>query len=88
MDFTDKTVIVTGAGAGLGRAMAIGFAADGANVIGMGRNAESLLATQRQCAPNRAKPLMTMPPACSMTRPQPIGTSQGSSMPVTICTAL
>ncbi len=53
MDFTDKTVIVTGAGAGLGRAMAIGFAADGANVIGMGRNAESLLATQGQCVPNR-----------------------------------
>lgn len=53
MDFNDKTVIVTGAGAGLGRAMAIGFSADGAQVIGMGRTAESLQATQRLCVPRR-----------------------------------
>jgi NAD(P)-dependent dehydrogenase (short-subunit alcohol dehydrogenase family) len=40
--FTDKTVIVTGAGSGIGRATAIAFANAGANVLGVGRREESL----------------------------------------------
>jgi 2-hydroxycyclohexanecarboxyl-CoA dehydrogenase len=47
--FTDKTVVVTGAGSGIGRALAQGFCADGANVVGIGRTAASLEETARLC---------------------------------------
>ena len=42
---TNKTVIVTGAGSGIGRATAIAFANAGANVLGVGRREASLLET-------------------------------------------
>jgi NAD(P)-dependent dehydrogenase (short-subunit alcohol dehydrogenase family) len=41
----NKTVIVTGAGSGIGRATAIAFANAGANVLGVGRREASLLET-------------------------------------------
>jgi NAD(P)-dependent dehydrogenase (short-subunit alcohol dehydrogenase family) len=47
-----KTVVVTGAGSGIGQALAIGFAADGYTVVGVGRTAATLEATGRLCAPN------------------------------------
>lgn len=43
--FKDKTVIVTGAGSGIGRATAIRFAKEGANVALVGRTADTLEAT-------------------------------------------
>lgn len=49
MLFSGKSVIVTGAGSGIGRALAIGFCSDGASVIGFGRTARDLEDTARQC---------------------------------------
>lgn len=40
-----KIVVVTGAGSGIGRALALGFARDGAHVVGIGRTEESLKQT-------------------------------------------
>lgn len=39
-DFTDKVVLVTGASRGLGRAMALGFAECGANIVASSRSAD------------------------------------------------
>lgn len=40
--FNDKTVVITGAGSGIGQATAIRFANEGANVVLVGRNEETL----------------------------------------------
>jgi NAD(P)-dependent dehydrogenase (short-subunit alcohol dehydrogenase family) len=46
--FADKVVFVTGASSGLGAATALQFAAEGAQVFGIGRNAEGLNSTRQQ----------------------------------------
>ena len=47
-DFTGETVVVTGGGRGLGRAIAAGFAEAGAKVAIIGRDAATLDATARE----------------------------------------
>jgi 2-hydroxycyclohexanecarboxyl-CoA dehydrogenase len=53
MDFSDKTVVVTGAGSGLGRGIAVGFCSDGARVMGIGRTSADLEETARLCGAER-----------------------------------
>lgn len=50
MNLKDKTVIITGAGSGIGRALAVGFCKDGANVVGIGRTEKDLAQTSALCA--------------------------------------
>ena len=50
MIYAEKTVVITGAGSGIGEALAIGFASDGASVVGFGRREASLESTAEQCS--------------------------------------
>jgi len=50
MNVEGKVAIVTGAGSGIGRALAAGFAGDGAHVLGFDVNREGLAETARNCA--------------------------------------
>jgi NAD(P)-dependent dehydrogenase (short-subunit alcohol dehydrogenase family) len=49
MIFSGKTVLITGAGSGVGRGLAIGFCADGADVVGFGRTRADLESTAALC---------------------------------------
>ncbi len=51
MIFTGKVVVVTGAGTGVGRGLAVGFARDGAQVVGISRTAADLARTAELCTP-------------------------------------
>jgi NAD(P)-dependent dehydrogenase (short-subunit alcohol dehydrogenase family) len=53
MNLSGKTVVVTGAGSGIGRAIAIGFCSDGASVMGIGRTSADLEETARLCEAGR-----------------------------------
>jgi len=60
-DLTGKTAIVTGGGRGIGRAIAIGLGASGANVVLAGRTAEQLetVAAEIRAAGAKALPVVT-----------------------------
>lgn len=53
MDFSQLSVVVTGASGGLGRSIAVGLARDGATVTGFGRNAAELERTRAMCPPGK-----------------------------------
>jgi 3-oxoacyl-[acyl-carrier protein] reductase len=48
--FDGQVVVVTGGGGGIGRALCIGFAADGATVVAIGRRASTLDETAELCS--------------------------------------
>ena len=50
MDVRGKTILVTGAGQGIGRALALHFAKKGAQLALLDTNPESIAATRAQCA--------------------------------------
>ena len=49
--FDGKVVVITGAGSGVGRGFAVGFARDGAHVVGISRTPEDLARTAELCGP-------------------------------------
>lgn len=49
-EFANKTLIITGATSGIGRATALRFAEAGANVVGVGRNKAALIELENQIA--------------------------------------
>ena len=49
-EFGGQTIIITGAGAGIGRALAAGFVGRGAHVVAISRSAPGLEETRHRCA--------------------------------------
>jgi 2-deoxy-D-gluconate 3-dehydrogenase len=59
-DFSDQVVVVTGAGKGIGRRIALAFAGAGATVVLSGRHAETLEATKAE-AEKCGRPVLAVP---------------------------
>lgn len=53
MIFAGKVVVITGAGSGIGRGFAVGFARDGAQVVGISRTQADLARTAELCGPGK-----------------------------------
>lgn len=66
---TGKTALVTGAGKGIGRAIALSYAQLGANVIGIARNQEELDSLAEEVRSHGVKALMI---ACDITDQQQV----------------
>lgn len=49
LDLSGKTVVITGAGSGAGRAAAVEFAQQGANIIIASRNEDALQEVKAEC---------------------------------------
>jgi len=53
--FEGKTIIVTGASSGIGRATAKAFSVNGANIVALARNKNRLDSLQTECKSNSGK---------------------------------
>lgn len=60
MTDTARTVLITGASSGIGRATALQLAAEGANVVLLARSPEVLRAVQQECEERGARALVTV----------------------------
>ncbi|XP_050667727.1 3-oxoacyl-[acyl-carrier-protein] reductase FabG-like [Leptidea sinapis] len=58
MSFKSKVIIVTGASSGIGAAVAVAFAKEGAIVVIVGRNDEKLAKVAKQCVSSGGTPLV------------------------------
>lgn len=58
MTFAGKTVVITGAGSGVGRGLVAGFCADGASVVGFGRTEASLVECAQKHGQGRMHPVV------------------------------
>ncbi|XP_045503298.1 glucose 1-dehydrogenase 2-like [Colias croceus] len=58
MSFKSKVVVVTGSSGGIGAAIAIAFAKEGADVVVIGRNDEKLKSVKKQCESYGRTPLV------------------------------
>jgi NAD(P)-dependent dehydrogenase (short-subunit alcohol dehydrogenase family) len=59
-EFAQKTVVITGATSGIGRATALRFAEAGANIVGVGRNQSALIELEKQVVQAGAQFLATV----------------------------
>ena len=69
MNFTNKTIIITGASSGIGKVLAVKLAQQGANLVLAARNQDALAITAQECVKSGGKAIVvptdvTNPEAC------------------------
>lgn len=79
MQFTNQTIVITGASAGIGQALAIALASQGANLVLAARNQAALDATVADCIQQGGQAIavptdVTQPDACERLMQQAIAT--------------
>jgi NAD(P)-dependent dehydrogenase (short-subunit alcohol dehydrogenase family) len=81
----DKVCVVTGAGGGIGRAVALGMAEAGAAVVLLDNNGENCRATAEALAPTKAK---TLALECDIADPDSVAEAERASQALGQCDVL